>query len=558
MPRLRVGLLLDSLVQPRWIRRVLESLRSSDHAVIALAAVGDAHQNPPRGLAAMGRDPKRSLYRLYSALDHRLFHQAGDALEPVPVGDLLEGVETLSVLLRHEGNADRLADDDLQVLRERDLDVALHLGPCRPANSTLNIAKFGVWSYRLADPRAWGGAVAGFWEVMRGSAVTHSALAVLGPEPAGDRVIAESTASTDYLSVRRNRSNFLWTASGFVERKLRGLRERGPSSLREDDLPSPVDVEQSPVPPNNIEMLRLALGLAGRWTRERLEGAMAFKQWCLAYTLSPHRQGRQSFRYLIPPRDRFWADPFPVARGGHYYIFIEEVPYRTRKGHISVIEMDRGGSWSMPMRVFERDFHVSYPFLFEWEGRLHMIPETFDNGTVELYACTSFPTQWSLRKVLLSGVRAVDATLAPIGDRWWMFLAQATGGALPWEELHIYYATSPLGPWRAHRRNPVKSDVRWSRPAGRLFERGGILYRPAQDCSGRYGRAVSVNRIDRIDREDYRETQVARIDPDWDASVVATHTLNSAGEMTILDCLRRRGPGTSVGAGTTVEIPAFS
>ena len=41
----------------------------------------------------------------------------------------------------------------------------------------------------------------------------------------------------------------------------------------------------------------------------------------------------------------------------------------------------------------------------------------------------------------------------------------------------------------------VKSDVRGSRPAGALFEWNGDVYRPAQDSSGRYGYAISINRI---------------------------------------------------------------
>ena len=61
----------------------------------------------------------------------------------------------------------------------------------------------------------------------------------------------------------------------------------------------------------------------------------------------------------------------------------------------------------------------------------------------------------------------------------------------------------PLGPWKPHKRNPVKSDVRNSRPAGRLFYWNGDLYRPAQDSSQRYGYAMSINRVLRLTPDEF-------------------------------------------------------
>ena len=38
---------------------------------------------------------------------------------------------------------------------------------------------------------------------------------------------------------------------------------------------------------------------------------------------------------------------------------------------------------------------------------------------------------------------------------------------------HVFHADSPFGPFTPHRRNPVKSDVRSARPAGKLFTWNG-------------------------------------------------------------------------------------
>ena len=170
-----------------------------------------------------------------------------------------------------------------------------------------------------------------------------------------------------------------------------------------------------------------------------------------------------------------------------------------------------------------------------------MIPETGANRTIELYRSTSFPGGWELEKVLVDDIKATDATLAEIDGRWWMFVNVAEGAApSDWNELHIYHAPSPLGPWTPHRRNPVKSDVRSSRPAGRLFNWHGDLYRPAQNSSRHYGYAISMNKITRLDTSEFAEEEVSQILPLWHKNIIGMHTINSADDLTVVDCLMKR------------------
>jgi hypothetical protein len=248
----------------------------------------------------------------------------------------------------------------------------------------------------------------------------------------------------------------------------------------------------------------------------------------------------RSLRHLVPPRDRFWADPFPVFSNGKYYIFLEEYLYSRHKAHIAVLELAPDGErTSSPVIVLERDYHLSYPCVFEWQGAYYMVPETVHNRTVELYRARSFPYAWELQTTLLEDVQAVDTTLTESGGRWWMFTNIAWDRASKWsdwnDELHLFHAPSPLGPWTPHRGNPVKSDVRSSRPAGRLFTRGGDLYRPAQDCSQRYGYAITINKILSLNTDEFREVAVAKILPNWSANLVGTHTINSAKGLTVID-----------------------
>jgi hypothetical protein len=197
--------------------------------------------------------------------------------------------------------------------------------------------------------------------------------------------------------------------------------------------------------------------------------------------------------------------------------------------------------------VLERDYHLSYPFVFEWQGARYMVPESSANRTLDLYRATRFPYEWTWERTLLSGVPLLDATLAEIGGRWWMFanspaVVDATYDSSYWDELHLFVADTPLGPWTPHRRNPVVSDVRRARPGGRLFQRDGSWYRPAQDCAGRYGAGLSIQRITRIDADAYEEVPVAALTPSWRPGISGIHTINAAGGLTVIDVAVQRPP----------------
>jgi hypothetical protein len=119
-----------------------------------------------------------------------------------------------------------------------------------------------------------------------------------------------------------------------------------------------------------------------------------------------------------------------------------------------------------------------------------------------------------------------------------MFVSMTTGVFA--DELHLFYAETPLGPWTPHPRNPITTDVRNLRPAGRLFKWGNELYRPAQDGSRYYGYAVTINRVLKLTREEYVEEQISKLLPLWRKDVLATHTLNVCEDLTVVDCWIRR------------------
>ena len=75
-----------------------------------------------------------------------------------------------------------------------------------------------------------------------------------------------------------------------------------------------------------------------------------------------------AFRPLIPPADRYWADPFILSREQQHCVFIEEKMYATGLGRIACLILDASGQLLSRQVVLERPYHLSYPFVFEAQG----------------------------------------------------------------------------------------------------------------------------------------------------------------------------------------------
>ena len=144
----------------------------------------------------------------------------------------------------------------------------------------------------------------------------------------------------------------------------------------------------------------------------------------------------KDFKPLVPSLDRFWADPFIWVHENIYYVFIEELFYSTHRGRIVCLTLDEKMNILSNQVALERPYHLSYPFLFEYERQLYMIPETGENNAVELYRCTHFPYQWKFEKTLISNVHAVDATLMKAQDKWWLFANFKEKGST-WDTLNL-------------------------------------------------------------------------------------------------------------------------
>ena len=390
------------------------------------------------------------------------------------------------------------------------------------------------------------GTLAGFWEVINGSPSTESSVLVWTHDADQPQTLVRSTTTTVPTSALLNRARTYWKTAAFIPRKLEELHRNGIEALLARARKQYGPPSDRPLPHfelNGWAWANLLMTTTLDWIRIRLRRLWGFDQWIILFDLGHDFSTDLSrFEMIVPPKDRGWADPFVISANDRHYVFLEEILYATGKGRISCMEISATGQWEKPRPVLEREHHLSYPFLFEFEERLFMLPESSKARVIEVYECKEFPMRWELSKTLMSDVVALDSTLHYDGDRWWLLCNMVeTSGGSGCDELFIFHSDSPLSDrWTPHPHNPVVSDATRARPGGQLFTREGQLYRPSQNCTPIYGYGFGLNAVDTLDDTEFEERLVHSAAPNWDARILGTHTFNFHGGMTVADALLRR------------------
>lgn len=518
---LRVVLVTPKRI-PVWLGRFLQLASGTSWIAVSVLPVAGA---------ALPVAPRMSLpMRMFLAFDRKR-RKTVDMMRPVPVRarDCL--------VLAPSIRADASTGDLAARVAEFQPNLVLSLGPRAWSQRLADCAPLGCWDIdaSLADPEYAG--VALLAPLVKGDAVTRLSIELEGVtlSPWGQ---ACSVGATRFGSFGAQRDTAF--------RKLPLLLLRMLHRLAADEFVPPhrpVLLRQSAGSAFGIaasaRALAVTLGNAVQW---QLRKGRARPLWhlVLRQARSPIDPAAPKVRpdaVLEAAEARFWADPCLVEADGRRLVFVEEM-WPDRKGIIACVELQDGTARRLGVAL-EESAHLSYPQVFAHDGTWHMTVESSRLNRVSLYRATRFPLGWERVGDLITGRVCCDPTLHFHKGRWYLFATVSENGNGTWDELFLFVSDRLEGPFRPHPANPIVSDVRRARPAGRLFMRDGKLIRPAQDCAANYGSAVVFNEVLALSPTHYDEKPLSRLTPDWAPGLTACHTYSASGTLEVLDARGR-------------------
>lgn len=546
---IRLGVAVPTDECPEWIADWILSIRAEPS--IDLVVVVASHANGNRSQRGSLVAP---LFATTVAFASAVITHPAQLFAPVRLQTVLDTTSTttqakpdwhelppIDEVPRHHRQA--------SALEIYNLDVLVWLVDGRVPDDLCSVTRYGVWSIPSAlraTSRDRGRLVQDLNPRATLARVVLYVQLTMGPPP---RKVADSVVPTTSLSWHNTRATVVRRACALITRRLFALQRLGcgaltPSISGTDHLSSPVEKGPAqskatirPVLPRRIAA-RKTLTIAQRHVRRMIEGR---HKWFVAVGRRADADSAvqlpERLRPILPPPGHEYADPFPFEWDGQLYLLVEDIPHSTGRGRISLIELNTSLSAGRVTTVLEQPFHLSYPYVFEADGDLYLIPESREAHRIDLYRVSDDgPGTWRHVTCLIDNIEAVDSTVFQHNGRFWLYCGvPAPDTASDWEELHLFTSRSLTEGWEPHPLNPVVSDPRRARPAGAPFVHNGSLIRPGQDCSDRYGESIVFSRIDVLSENDYVEVPAAVICPDWAPGLVATHTYNRSAQMTALD-----------------------
>ena len=430
--------------------------------------------------------------------------------------------------------------DDINKIRADNLDILIHCGSEILPVDFLQATRFGVLSFLYGDNQANHRLPPGFCEVYNKEPQTNFMIQQLTEElDYGNILLKGSCPTRTYYLV--NQENLYTRSNSYLKQLLKNIAASGKLPAIKEGYPY-----------SGRSFRSLTLSIQFRHLSRILYNTIEYKFKYRLFNMKKEREKwsiafqRRHWRELvmcratkvINPAGRFLADPFVISRHGEDYCFVEDFDYSQRRGCISVLKLGKINSESID-KVIVEPFHMSFPYLFEYEGSLLMLPETSENKDIRIYECVDFPKKWVMKTVLMEGVSAADTMIFEKNGMWWLFTSIAPENTEDHcSELSIFYSTNPLSKdWTPHSMNPIYIDPSRARNGGVLYD-GDQIYRVAQKLGfDRYGFGSTVFRIDRLDETCYAETMMVEIEPNFFDGILGTHHLHSYGNISVFDYL---------------------
>lgn len=229
-----------------------------------------------------------------------------------------------------------------------------------------------------------------------------------------------------------------------------------------------------------------------------------FEKWIVIKDIIPER-------HLFKEPTTILADPFLFVKDNTLFLFYENKKMY-QNGVISMIKTVDLIHWTDPITVLKESCHLSYPWVFEENGSVYMIPETSGLKSIRLYKGNEDLTRFEFDRSILfdtdiynGGFSFSDSSIYKKDNIYYLMTTVNNGKN---NILKLYISKSLYGDYIEHPNAILRSDNSYGRNAGSLFYWEKQLYRVAQDCKYRYGDNVNLLAITDLSDTSYNEVTI--------------------------------------------------
>lgn len=524
--KLRIGIMCNGFIMEKWKADAIKSLIAEPHIQIVLLIV-DARKNKKKTiLNKIGTYPYRQLlWRIY-----KRYFVKPEATKLVSAEDLLNKIPSLNCTVTKKGKfSEYFSEYEINEIKKHKPDIIVRFGFNILRGEILTAAKYGVWSYHHGDENVFRGGPPCFWEIYHNHNTTGVILQQLNNELDAGIILKKGYYKTIKKSYSYNLNQALSESSHWIKQLCVDIINQVPLSTFKAETNAPVKTF-----PRNHEMILFIAKKIKHTIQFHYRELFTAEKWNIGLAKGTPENlltGTIENEKWLPPlkRGEYRADPFGYFHNEHLCIIHEKYSYNEHKGWIEIQRSNEESNIAI-----ESGKHLSYPYIFSFNNDLYCVPESYQKNSIELYRLSKNNNKWEFENTIADGVPAVDSSLVYYNKRWWLFCTREDNN--PNNHLYIYHSDSLTKKFIPHNNNPVKTDIRSARPAGTFFTVNNELYRPSQDCSKSYGCGISINKIEKLNENEFSETTINYISPNkkWSFNR-GIHTISIAGNFILFD-----------------------
>ena len=417
--------------------------------------------------------------------------------------------------------------DDIRKIKDLNLDLLIRGGSGILQGNILNTCPLGIISFHHGDNDFYRGGPPGFWEVYNREPSTGFVIQRLSKVLDGGEVIFKGNIPTSFF-YKLNVCKLFLKSSIFLHKTLEQLSKNTNGHYFNFKKFDEVKIYKIPKFYQSFYYLFKTFVHGMKKILDKLLNRKLKWNVCYQFTDNWENSSIKNSLIIKNPRNRFLADPFSINYKGRRIIYVEDYDFNVKKGKISAFEITSKGYKEIGIAIEEK-FHLSYPFIFESNEDLFMIPESHQSNDIRIYKCIEFPLKWKLHKILMKNVCAVDSNVFKFNNKYWLFTSLDSSKSGEYSsELHIFYADkidSTL--WKPHALNPVIFDSKKARNAGMIYSKKNQLYRVFQKQDfDMYGAALGISKIRLLTEDKYEEEVLMNIKPDFSKNIVGIHSFS--------------------------------
>ena len=554
----RVGIILDSTSISKQLMDLISiSKKSENYEITALVINNVQHKKRNIGLQIASYIKRRGLQKFISnAVFKFVCKMESTVLKRMTKfnnfnsSSQLNKEDFVSInvnpKISKSGLVYRYEHEDIKRIKELNLDLLIRGGSGILRGDILDACPNGVISFHHADKDINRGSPPGFWEVYDRSARTGFVIQRLKDELDGGDVLYKGFVSTHWF-YSLNRAHLCEVANPFFHRVLEDITSESPKLKVLKKSPYSYPLYTTPTVFQTLIYLLKTSYILGSKIAIKLQGKSL--RWSVAYQFSKKWNEAMLWRSqrISNPKNRFLADPFVIKKNGSHFCFVEDLDFNSNKGSISAYKITPSGYEAIGV-VLEEDFHLSFPFIFEYENEIFMCPETHEKKEIRLYKCIDFPRKWEFHTTLMKNVSAADTIIFKNKDRWWLLTNIDQSCVADHScQLHIFSSNNPMSDeWIAHENNPVIFDPLIARNGGLILSDNEIYRVFQRQGFDMYGEGSGIARITRLSSTEYVEEIFSLIQPKFFEGIKGTHTYNFDSDLIVLDYIEvcKKNTGT--------------